>query len=55
MKKSNRQAKIRKFLKNRKTAEDALTDATRFNIRLVTALIQSGNSVYDITERERNV
>ena len=41
--------------KNKKKAQDALTDATRFNIRLVTALIQSGNSVYDITERERNV
>ena len=41
--------------KNKKTAQDALTDATRLNIRSETALIQAGNTVYDITEREKNV
>ena len=32
-----------------------MTDATRLNIRSETALIQAGNTVYDITEREKNV
>ena len=32
-----------------------MTDATKLNIRSETALRQAGNSVYDITEREKNV